>query len=114
MRIASGEFRDGDHIHRGSGQLEILTSDDGRTIVRLENMEIVTGPDLYVYLAKEADPLFPEDVTTGFVSLGDLKAQSGDQNYIVPAEIELSDWGSVVIWCKAYKVLFATATIERP
>ena len=111
-QIASGEFRDGDPGHTGSGQLKILVAPDGRTILRLENLKVKPGPDLYVYLAKDPDPLFPEDVTAAFVSLGDLKGQTGNQNYVVPKDIDLSDWRSVAVWCEAYKVLFAVATID--
>lgn len=110
-QIASGEFRDGDPGHTGSGQLKILKAPDGQTILRLENFQTKPGPDLYVYLAKDPDPLFPEDVTAAFVSLGDLKGQTGNQNYVVPADINLSDWHSVAVWCDAYRVLFAVATI---
>jgi len=111
-QIATGEFRDGDPAHTGSGQLKILVAPDGRTILRLENLKVKPGPDLYVYLAKDPDPLFPEDVTAAFISLGDLKGQTGNQNYIIPADIDVSDWGSVAVWCEAYQVLFAVATIE--
>lgn len=108
-----GKFRDGDPAHRGSGLLKILKTTDGRTFVRLENLEIVPGPNLFVYLARDEDPLFPEDVSAAFMSLGELRGRTGDQNYLVPAEIDLSNWGSVVIWCDTFQVQFAVATIER-
>ena len=111
-QIAAGVFRDGDPAHIGSGLLKILIAADGQTILRLENLKVKPGPDLYVYLAKDPDPLFPEDVTAAFVSLGDLKGQTGNQNYVVPKDIDLSDWRSVAVWCEAYKVLFAVATID--
>lgn len=111
--VAHGTFRDGDPIHRGSGALEVLRTGDGGIVVRLENMQIVPGPNLFVYLAADPDPLFPEDVTASFVSLGKLKSRAGDQNYVVPEGVDLSKWGSVVVWCDTFMVPFAVASIER-
>jgi len=111
-RLAQGTFRDGDSLHRGSGQLQILEAADGQTIARLENLKVVPGPNLLVYLVREPDPLFPEDVTAGFVSLGALKGLAGDQNYPVPKHVAIEDWGSLVVWCDTFKVAFAVATID--
>ena len=110
--LARGAFRDGDPVHRGSGKLEILRAPDGTVTIRLEAMQIVPGPNLFVYLVKEPDPLFPEDVTAGFTSLGKLKSRSGDQNYELPQNLSIDDWSSVVVWCDTFRVQFAVATIE--
>jgi hypothetical protein len=111
-RLARGVFRDGDPVHRGSGGLEILKTPEGEVVVRLEDLQTVPGPNLLVYLVRDEDPLFPEDVTAAFTTLGGLKARTGDQNYAVPAEIDVREWGSVVVWCDTFKVAFAIATIE--
>ena len=110
--VARGVFRDGDPVHRGSGKLEILRAPDGTVTIRLEAMQIVPGPNLFVYLVKEPDPLFPEDVTAGFTSLGKLKSRSGNQNYELPENLNIDDWGSVVVRCDTFRVQFAVATIE--
>lgn len=111
-RLAHGVFRDGDPVHRGSGGLEILKTPEGKVVVRVENLQIVPGPNLLMYLVRDEDPLFPEDITAGFASLGLLKGRTGDQNYAVPAEIDVREWGSVVVWCDTFMVAFAVATIE--
>ncbi len=112
--LANGVFRDGDPVHRGSGNLQITRTAHGSRTVELLDMEIVPGPNLLVYLVEEPDPLFPEDVTAKFKSLGKLKSLTGDQDYPVPEDIKLDDWGSVVVWCDTFKTAFAVATIERP
>ena len=81
--------------------------------VELLGMQIVPGPNLFVYLVENEDPLFPEDVTARFLSLSKLKSQTGDQFYAVPADVDLAAWGSVVVWCDTFKTAFAIATIER-
>ena len=112
--LGTGEFRDGDPVHRGSGDLRISRNDDGTHRVDLLDMQIVPGPNLFVYLVKEEDPLFPEDVTANFLSLGKLMSLTGDQSYPVPSDTDLAAWGSVVVWCDTFKTAFAVATIERP
>jgi hypothetical protein len=111
--LATGVFRDGDPIHRGSCNLRISRADNGARSVELLDMQIVPGPNLFVYLVENDDPLFPEDVTAKFHSLGKLKSQTGDQSYVIPADVDLSAWGSVVVWCDTFKTAFAIATIER-
>jgi hypothetical protein len=75
-------------------------------------MQIVPGPNLFVYLVENEDPLFPEDVSAKFLSLGKLKSLTGDQSYDIPADVELAAWGSVVVWCNTFKTAFAVASIE--
>ena len=108
----SGTLRDGDPIHRGSGTALVLQTPDGSHVVRLENLEVVPGPDLLVYLVAHEDPLFPEDVTAGFRDLGKLKSRFGDQNYPVPEGADIAAYGSVVVWCDTFKVQFAVAALE--
>ena len=67
-----------------------------------------------MYLVADPDPLFPEDVTGNFRSIGKLKGNLGDQNYILPQDVDLSQWGSVVAWYLLYSVQFAVSTIESP
>lgn len=110
--VRTGTLRDGDPIHRGSGTARLLKRPDGGHVVRLENLEVVPGPTLFVYLVAHEDPLFPEDVTAGFRNLGELKSRFGEQNYPVPDDVDLAAYGSVVVWCDTFKVQFAVAALE--
>ena len=54
------------------------------------------------------------DVTDGgFLKLGKLKGNVGNQNYEIPAGTELNDYRSVVIWCELFDVLFSPAPLKR-
>jgi hypothetical protein len=110
--LGTGEFRDGDPIHRGSGDLRISRTDNDTRRVELLGMQIVPGPNLFVYLVENEDPLFPEDVSAKFLSVGKLKSLTGDQSYDIPTDVELAAWGSVVVWCNTFKTAFAVASIE--
>ena len=111
--LGTGTFRDGDPIHRGFGNLRIAAEDSGARTVELLGMQIVPGPNLFVYLVEDEDPLFPEDVLAKFHSLGKLKSLTGDQSYAIPVNVDLAAWGSVVVWCDSFKTAFAVATIKR-
>ncbi len=77
-------------------------------MVRLENFAVRNGPDLFVYLSPSAD-----GYADGAIELGRLKADTGNQNYAVPAgALDNPDRvASVVIWCKQFSHLFATAPL---
>jgi hypothetical protein len=43
----------GDGIHNAEGIARIILLRDGSSILRLENLRVTNGPDLYVYLSPE-------------------------------------------------------------
>jgi len=64
-----------------------------------------SGPDLYVYLSKDANAI-------DYIRVGKLQAISGRQIYSVPGNPSLNDYRYVHIWCQAYSVDFARAEIK--
>ena len=103
--IRSGVFVDGDAIHRGSGTVSIVDDGDEVLLVFGDDVSITPGPDLFVYLS----PNGPGDDLGEFVSLGTLTAISGEQAYVLPENVD--DYRTVVIWCRAFSVTFATAEL---
>lgn len=95
-----------DGIHNAEGLAKVIRLDDGRMILRLENFKTTNGPDLYVYLATD-------NSTSDFVNLGRLKGNIGNQNYNIPEGIDFSRYDTVLIWCKAFSVLFGSAQLEQ-
>jgi hypothetical protein len=108
--LATGEFEDFDSLHRGSGTATIYRLEDGSQVLRLEGFEVTNGPDLHVLLVPEPDPSGRDDVV-GYVDLGKIKGNIGDQNYDILPEIDIASYGSVVIYCEPFHVIFSVATI---
>ena len=54
----------------------------------------------------------PYDLMAGYLDLGPLKGNRGNQNYEIPADVDLSEYGSVVIYCQPFHVIFATAPLN--
>ncbi len=111
--LSRGTFVDADAIHKGSGDALVYATADGRQLVRFENFKTTNGPALVVYLAKHPNPTTAADVTDGgFVNLGKLKGNVGNQNYWLSDDVDVAEYGSVVIWCELFGVLFSPASLQ--
>lgn len=99
--------------HTGKGMAAIHRLADGRRVLRFTNFETSNGPALHVYLVKADDATDSAAVSTaGFVDLGALKGNLGDQNYAIPDDVDLSMYGAATIWCQRFSVNFATAPLR--
>jgi hypothetical protein len=94
----------GDGIHNAEGIAKVIPLQDRSNILRLENLRVTNGPDLYVYIATDKS-------ASDFVSLGKLKANNGNQNYDIPSETDLTKYDTVLIWCRPFSVLFGSAEL---
>ncbi len=113
IKLLAGTFEGADSFHQGSGDVGVYVLDDGSQILRFDNLDVTNGPDLHVILAPVASAEGRADVmTSGYVDLGALKGNRGNQNYDIPPEVDLAsgDW-TVVIYCQPFHVIFATAQL---
>ena len=111
-RLKSGMFSDRDRIHKGSGEAILYRSEDGSHLLRLENLNVTNGPDLHVLLSPHPNPDNREEVKApGHFSLGPLKGNRGNQNYPIPADMDASSIGSVIIYCVPFQVIFTIAPL---
>ena len=105
--LAAGEFQGRDAAHQGSGTAQIVQEGE-RRVLRLQNFSSTEGPDLYVYLVENPDT-FDADAVGEFLDLGLLKATTGDQEYEIPAGVDLSKYGGVQIYCLSFSFIFSNA-----
>ena len=108
--VAQGEFTGADDIHQGSGSAAIFQQGDQRAL-RFEDFSVTNGPDLHVILTKHPSPANRDDVGEDYIDLGSLKGNMGNQNYEIPADVDLSAYQGVVIYCVPFHVVFATAAL---
>ena len=110
VEIAAGSFHS--NAHETKGRATIYRLDDGRRVLRLTEFKTSNGPDVRVYLVAAAD-VQKEDAAkrAGIVDLGALKGNVGDQNYDVPAGLDLSKYRAVSIWCRRFSVNFGAAPL---
>jgi hypothetical protein len=96
----------GDGTHNAEGIAREISLEDGTKFIRFENFKVTNGPNLFVYLATDKN-------VSDFVDLGALKANIGNQNYEIPDGTDLAKYKTVVIWCKAFSVLFGSADLKE-
>jgi hypothetical protein len=106
--LAKGQLGYVDDLHRGTGEVQLLASGT-QAFVRFQDVAIQNGPDLHVYLSKDTGGRYVE---TNSVYLGALKATNGSFNYDVPAGTDVSAHKSVIVWCRAFAVLFTWADLR--
>jgi hypothetical protein len=113
MMVSSGDFVG--LAHETTGKARIYRVQGGKSVLRLEQFKTSNGPDVRVYLVKGSDASDSAVIKGGgFVDLGALKGNVGDQNYAIPDNVDLNEFRSVSIWCRRFAVNFGAATLERP
>jgi hypothetical protein len=95
----------GDGIHDAQGVAKVIPVEGEGNVLRLEDLVVTNGPDLYVYLSTDKS-------ASDFVNLGRLKANIGNQNYPIPEGTDMTKYHTVLIWCKAFSVLFGSADLK--
>ena len=110
MALSMGQFHNG--VHDTSGTATIYQVEQGKRVLRLTNFKTSNGPDVHVYLVAANDATDNESVKkAGFLELGGLKGNEGDQNYDVPSNADLAKYRAVTIWCRRFSVNFGTAPL---
>ena len=109
-KLASGQFHSAAHETKGTATVFQLA--DGTKTLRLTDFATSNGPDVHVYLVASGDAKDNDTVTkAGFIDVGILKGNIGDQNYDLPANTDLAKYRAVTIWCKRFGVNFGTAPL---
>jgi len=112
MTLASGSFHSNAHDTRGKATVIALA--DGRRVLRLSDFATSNGPDVRIYLVAAPDVQDNATVkTAGFVELGPMKGNIGDQNYDIPTTVDLANYRTVTIWCKRFSVNFGSAPLAK-
>lgn len=108
--LYSGMFTGADEFHQGSGSVAIYELASGERVLRFEDFEVTNGPGLVVYFAENAAPTSSSDLGE-HVRVEPLKGNIGNQNYTLPADLDLEQFGSVIIYCEPFSVLFSLAPL---
>lgn len=112
MAITKGNFKGLAHETRGLAAIYQLP--DGRRTLRLTEFETSNGPDVHVYLtAGEVEKGSEAIRQVGFIDLGSMKGNKGDQNYDIPANADLNKYKNVTIWCARFGVNFGQALLDE-
>lgn len=101
----------GDKI--ATGQAVVAVDPERGMEIRLENFRVSRAPDLHVYLTKNPVPRTPDELKTqGFVDLGSLKGNAGNQNYGIPRDTPVQEFNVLVIYSQTFGAIYAVATTQ--
>ena len=95
--------------HPTSGRATIYKTADGKEYLRLTDFSTSNGPDVHVLLARSGDENLKQESVKGqvdSVELGLLKGNQGDQNYDLPASVDLQKYDEAVIYCERFHAVF--------
>jgi hypothetical protein len=108
--VASGSFYG--VVHPTQGTATIYQVGDGSRVLRFTNFRTTNGPNVHVYMVAADDAKDNATVQrAGFIDLGPLKGNVGDQNYTFGPEVDLSKYRAVSVWCKRFSLNFGTAPL---
>jgi len=100
-------------LHPTEGTATIYQLGDGTRVLRFTTFNTSNGPDVHVYMVAADDA---KDIATvekaGFVDLGVIKGNIGDQNYTLASDLDLTKYRAVSIWCKRFSVNFGAAALR--
>ena len=101
--LATGSFINSSQ-HAASGTAKLIKDKDGKRFLLLENFKTDNGPDLRIYLANtlKAD---------NFTEISS-KLTLGNVRIAVPDNVDIKSQKFVLIWCKAFSVLFGSAELK--
>ncbi len=99
-------------LHPTEGTATIYRLGDGSRVLRFTNFRTSNGPDVHVYMVAADDAKDSRSVQrAGFIDLGSIKGNIGDQNYTLGPDVDLSKYHAVSVWCKRFSVNFGTAPV---
>lgn len=110
--LSTGSFITIDPVHGAEGTATVYELPEGNRVLRFEDFESTNGPQLHVFLSKENPTTTFSGIGDDAIDLGALKGNVGNQNYDIPADVNLDEYQSVVIYCVPFSVVFSSATFS--
>ena len=94
------------------GSVEIVR-EGGQTLIRVsDDFRASNGPDLKIFLnPNRVEDVTGKTATDGAVLVSKLRQNKGSHDYVVPEGVNLANFGSVLVHCEAFSVLWGGANI---
>ena len=110
FRMAEKPVSGGFLIHSEGGKKMLTLSKDFKTSDMAPDLKIVFSAST-TPLASTKPPGYPLRPGS-YTILAPLKTSMGGQSYTIPASIDLSKQGSVLIWCEKFNATMAWAPLK--
>ncbi len=110
MGTSEGTWVNKQYKIKGAWEIE---NRNGQTVIKFKDgFKTKGGPDLKVFLSKKnISDVNGKNATTDSILISTLKNKKGDQEYVLPANIDINDYASLLIHCEAFSVLWGGTNI---
>ena len=90
-----------------------ITESNGTWVLTLDsNFKTKSAPDLKIFLSRQAlSDLNGGNATSQSVLISPLKSNKGAQEYAIPANIDISQFQTLIIHCEAYSKLWGGSSL---
>ena len=102
-------------LHETKGRATVYRAQDGTMSLRLTDFSTSNGPDVHVVLAAASDPGLKNNLpgqAIESIEVSALKGNEGNQEYKLPANVDLARYNTVAIYCERFRAVFGTAKLE--
>lgn len=101
--VLEGTFVNG--VHSTSGTVKVYEDKSKNRSLVFENFKTDAGPDLRIYMAEDK-------ALSNFTQITDKVNTSGSYILPIPSNVDLKKQSTVIIWCRAFSVLFGSAALN--
>ncbi|WP_413167362.1 DM13 domain-containing protein [Capilliphycus salinus ALCB114379] len=108
--LASGLFMTVEQDHPTEGTARIINENGKRYLEFDGAFTTAQGPDVNVILHRNSS--IPVNLKEGeYITLASLQSFDGSQRYLLPDDLDISQYKSVGIWCREFNVTFGYASL---
>ena len=101
------DAKDSDFFHWGRGDIVV----NSNQVIFTDNVELAPGPDYRLYLTPkylETEAEFMK-IKNSAIQIAKITMFDGKQVFDIPANIDIENYNSVIIWCEAFKEFITVA-----
>ena len=106
---------DSDSLHRGSGDIKIISYNNSNKIILGENFKVTNGPNYRLYLLNEKNIETEKDfleIKENSYNIIRIKQFSGYQSFDIPNDVDISKINSALIWCESFSQFITSGNLE--
>ena len=94
------------------GGWSIVEKNGSRVLSLDQNFHTKNAPDLKLFLStKSLGDLSGRNATEGSLLISPLKSNKGAQEYVLPANVDINQFRTLIIHCEAYSKLWGGANL---
>ena len=108
--LSRGSFVTVDRTHATTGGVRLIEENGVRYLELEGDFQTGSGPQVEVILHRQ-QRVGRRIRKRDYLTVASLQKIRGTQRYVLPASVELDEFGAVAIWCRRFNITFGYAQI---